>query len=353
MRLKFLGLFLVALIWQTYCSIYTGLLSGLAVFVYALVLLNIWAGWREIWTFLRSQALKIFAYLFVALCVLLPLILPYYQRMLEGGYRDYKDVHKLLPNLGAFIAPADATALWTFLLPAKYDMPIYWEKELFLGLVPIATIILAILVVRAKKFSSESLKILLWSVLLYTLIFLPIGENSLFQLIRHIPGFGAIKAVGRFMLPLSFLVALIMIEVLKFGHRVWPRHSSLFVGLFTLLLLCDQATRTSGLLRFEKIRAQERVKKIVEQVDGKQLEEYDGLAYLTDSDDRPEFLQLDAALAGQTLNWPSVNGYSSTSPPGFSEFWTRPDSASLNVWLQKSCERDENTCQLRIYCVSD
>ena len=43
--------------------------------------------------------------------------------------------------------------------------------------------------------------------------------------------------------------------------------------------------------------------------------------------------QLDAMLASQSLSLKCLNGYSATSPEGFSFYWNNPNEESRNVWI--------------------
>ncbi|MFM8542310.1 MAG: hypothetical protein ACKOAM_03565, partial [Chakrabartia sp.] len=224
------------LVWQFFCSIYLGFFASL--FVAALVifflvqqlyeknlkisqraslpLAELLRRWRELtqlkrWQFLISLAL--------ALSALLILFFPYLEvTKLYRFTRTWMEVSAMSPRLLSYLL-ADHSLIWGGVSEKLQGLPVRWEQQLFIGLVPLSLLAFGAYQARFWIGRGGRLTLVIISLLFLILLTLNFNDHSLWRFVVGLPLFSAIRALSRiillFLFPLSLLLAATVDLVLK------------------------------------------------------------------------------------------------------------------------------------------
>ncbi|NOT38663.1 MAG: hypothetical protein HOP11_14920 [Saprospiraceae bacterium] len=323
---------------QLYCSFYTGLFTVIIVLFLLLgILFKKTSLIRSVIVDNKSILVYSGSLLLIAL-LLLPLFLPYYQRATEFGYKSYDDVKLFLLTCRNFLMPIEDSFLWNKMRFFNNNVQFFWEKQLWIGgflfvgfLYYLGLRIFGVITSRGIHF------LLFVSIICTILLFVNWGEGiSVYEYFRRIPGFSALKAVSRIIIPLMFpitLLILFFIRALFLKNRI---NTALYYILLGVVII-DQAVpeRFFTLKSYNKFESQKEINGIVSKISEAKTVQPDSkaMAYMPEEKTNAVPLQIAAALAGQALGIPTVNGYSSTCHGKFGPFWEKYDSASLREWL--------------------
>jgi hypothetical protein len=342
--IKMLALTCLAVVIQFYCTIYMGyfLVLGLLSLLIAFVLLqdNRSTKLRDIvWGSYRTITLRTIIIL-LSLISLLPLILPYYKTLLEYGWRSRRDIAQMLPRINSYLYPAGGSLLWNWLSPMGSSLPVSWEHQIFVGMLPlIAFIVMPIFYLRYRVEPLVT-KGMIAFIAIALLILLTLYYGSpLYRLTLFLPGLRAIRAVTRIILLILFPLSVVLGAVLTklSENRVaLMRSSTTFIlsciVLFTVTL--DQNIKASSYNTYSKVESQNRLK-TVERLVQKKGSQSKVFAYMPDrSSDPPFVVHLDAMLAAQNLNMASVNGYSGIFPDDYDFYYNYDRCDSLLKWKE-------------------
>ncbi|MCC6816875.1 MAG: hypothetical protein IT267_10725 [Saprospiraceae bacterium] len=325
---------------QFYCGFYMGLLSLVPLLFICLIL-----GIRQlklkyhVWLN-QMLDLKILLSVFLIIAFILPLFIPYYLRAKETGYRSYQEVIPLLLSFRNFIMPPYDTLIWKKLEFFNVGVELNWEKELWVGaFLFILFFYYLFLRLNGRIKGFGLLSTFFFAILLSVLLFINWGNGfSFFELFRNVPGFSALKPVGRILIPLSFLsIWLSLVLVRHFFIKY--RFKYYYYWLLLPVVILDHSLRDSFFIRasFSKVESQKEINELTYKVDSARARSkyiYHAMAYLTNVKSSASSIQIMAALAGQQRNLPTVNGYSSSCRLQFGQFWNNPDSTSLAKWLE-------------------
>ena len=106
---------------------------------------------------------------------------------------------------------------------------------------------------------------------------------------------------------------------------------SLFI-LVICIIIIDNFSFANSTHRVEKSISQKRINNLICKM--KNISKDGIVSYEPDSmTSYSHEYQLDAMLASQSLSLKCLNGYSATSPEGFSFYWNNPNEESRNVWI--------------------
>lgn len=340
--IKMLALTCLAVVIQFYCTIYMGYFSvlGLLSLLIAFVLLqdNRSTTLRDIvWGSYRTVTLRTIIIL-LSLISLLPLILPYYKTLLEYGWRSRREIAQMLPRINSYLYPAGGSLLWSWLSPMGSSLPVSWEHQIFVGMLPLVAFI--VMPIFYLRYRAEPLltKGMIASIAIALLILLTLYYGpSLYRLTLFLPGLRAIRAVTRIILlmlfPLSVVLGVVLTKLSE-NRGALTRSSATFIlsciVLFAVVL--DQNIKASSYNTYSKVESQNRLK-IVERLVQKKGSQSRVFAYMPDrSSDPPYAIHLDAMLAAQNLNMASVNGYSGIFPDDYDFYYNYDRCDSLLKW---------------------
>lgn len=336
---KYFLLTLVLVVYQVYCGIYLGFLLMIPTAV-ILVLLT-WRGWDKI--AVKSKRMVWWSgmaiYTAIGLAVLMPLMLPYARRSAEVGPTPYHQVVESLPTVSSYFFAKNGSLLWGFLENVDKANPVWWDFQLFAGGIATLCLVSCILGVLWRwiraRFDVSRLSVPAVLVLgggITFLLFLRFGADfSAYILLYKIPGFGAMRSLTR----------VINVELIFFAiatawvfAKAMPKGKWGVVGFVVALafLVADNYLRTDFHYHTKAEVALERTEaldSIFASIPVGSVVSYEP----RDLEMSPIYYQIDAMLLAQRYGLNALNGYSATSPHGFSAFWMSPNADMRNVWL--------------------
>jgi hypothetical protein len=334
----YFGLAILALVYQFYCAIYLGFLLTfpLAISIFFVLLFK----WNEVKNRIKktSWLFKMFAVIILNILVLLPLMLPYYERSKTTGLNSYENIFNTLPTFGSYFFSQKGSLLWDFMSTYLIEkLQSFWEHQLFTGATATICLIgfLVIVFLRYRKVNdnnSKFIKVIFLTSLLTFLFFIRINNFSFYVLLFKIPGFASLRCLTRiinvqllfYAFSVAFVFSLIWQQKIKL-------RAILFI-LFFMMLAVDNYFFSEKIYRKEKAIAQNREKILIKKL--KNLPKNTVVSYEPQQVENSIVdYQIDAMLAAQTLDLICLNGYSSTSPPNYGNYWEHPDSLSRAEWL--------------------
>jgi hypothetical protein len=177
-----------------------------------------------------------------------------------------------------------------------------------------------------------ALKQLFFTGILLFIVFMRFGEYSLYRLFYNIPGFGSMRALQRIINVELLFYAVGCTFVLSLLLRKDRKFSPLFFILVVTLMIMDNYVRPDAIHRKTVAESKGRVEPLMKKMQSAPPQKI--LSYEPDSvDSSINDFQLDAMLAAQSLGVRTLNGYSSTSPPVYSNYWSYPSEASRMDWI--------------------
>jgi hypothetical protein len=338
LNLVYLGFAIFALVFQFYCAIYLGFLLTFPL-VLAICLVFVYK-WKTTYLLIKEKywLLKFVLVGVFNLLLLLPLMLPYYERSKTVGLNSYENIFNTIPTVGSYFFSQKGSLIWDFMSTYLIEkLPSFWEHQLFSGAIATLCFIAFLLIIiiklfRSRKEDSKFIYVIFFTSVLSFIFFLRINNYSLYAFLFKIPGFASLRCLTR----------IINIQVLFFGFSVsyiftiiWKQKIKIkyvtFILFFSLLII-DSYFYADKIYKKEKSVAQNRESKLIEKlknVPKNSVVSYEPLQIENSIID----YQIDAMLAAQTLDLICLNGYSSTSPPNYGKYWEHPDSLSRAEWL--------------------
>jgi hypothetical protein len=270
--------------------------------------------------------------------VLLPLILPYAERARSISFTPYEQVIPTIPTAWSYFRPFLGTTIWPYFESDTAGNPFFWLHFLFPG----GLVMYSLLLLPVTLYIRKDRQLLFFAIVTFVILlcFLRIGNFSLVEYIREIPGMGSVRLVTRIINILIFFFVIVFI----FTTRTFfssARHSIQFYYfcLFMILAYYDNHNSFLDFKNYPKSETTQRITSIETEVREKMKGgTYESFAVLSDSTD--EFYynkwQIDAMMASYRLKLKTVNAYSSFCPPEFAEFWWRHNEPALYQWLKQN-----------------
>jgi hypothetical protein len=326
---------LCAIVWQLYISIYTGLFLCLCLAVYFLMgfwLLRREKPWQKILGCRQETLLRIVLLAF-SVIALLPTAVPHYLASSETGIRSWEEVSCFLPRIRSWLFPSFRSAVWGWLADnrtlAFRSLPCWYEQQLFVGAFP-TLIFLAFPFCRRRlgNLNLRNFSTLAWLLIAFMCILtLYLSDYSPYNVIYHLPGFGAVRAVGRVVLvllfPLAILSAATITAALKhlaltFPQRGYQRLTLPVVSAMILFAFVgEHLCASSDAISVRQLRKELRkIKKFAK------AEPSASSILWVPPGPGEQFGHRNntyAMLAAQDMGLPTANGISSNAPPGYSE----------------------------------
>jgi hypothetical protein len=323
-QLKSLLLCVASTVIQFYCGMYLGFFLLLGLFITALAYIMVHTiGGKEIRTSFKGttwQKQFLFQVLAVLLFTLLlyPLIKPYYQRASSSGMRRYSEIIDTMPIMISYFIPYQGSVMWQFIYNHIPPIKNIWYHNLFPGgFAIIASFMTPVLFLFNKNQVSQLKLIMVFLISLITFILITmkfgIDDFSVFKYIRKFPGFSSMRSINRcIFLELFFFAALscyLVERLIQLG-----KNSIILYAVLPGLVVIDQSVKKSSFISFSKAESKQRIEKLVTKVKSKDYSNYEAFIYMPNEDHLSFANQIDAMLASQELNFPTVNGYTATYP---------------------------------------
>ncbi|KRG43606.1 hypothetical protein ARC20_09210 [Stenotrophomonas panacihumi] len=321
-RWSWLGWLALAICGQFYLSIYLGYFLALFLGAWAVAqaVVERSAPWRWFTPGLRlseptarRDLLFAVAMGLVALVALAGLMYPYlHYSKLYGFQRDAQEIASLLPRLRSYVL-ADGSAIWAGVSARLAgDLPMRHEQQIFFGLGISGLALLGLL-----KSSLRMRWVALLAIALLVVLTVSVRGHSLYLLLASLPGVNSIRAMARIGLVLAMPVAVLVavgVDAVRGRGEFWR----LPVAALALLMIVESTTMRT--VNFDA--AQARTGTLALQAGLPTPLPADALVFVPLRPDNTFInAQLDGMVLGQTVDRPTLNGYSGNLAPGY---WPLP-----------------------------
>lgn len=174
------------------------------------------------------------------------------------------------------------------------------------------------------------------------LIYLRVGDYSLYALIHKLPGFSAMRSLARIinieLLFFGFFFAVLTFHIFKNSKRKW-----LVFYLLLIFLTFDNLVIPSKTLKVEISEIKNRHETLMEKM--RDIPKDKIVSYQPKIDEKEgekiEHLQIDAMFAAQALQLKTINGYSGQAALDFHKFWVEPNDENRRYFLRHFPEIEE------------
>lgn len=313
----------LALVWQLYAEIYSGVLlfMMLAAMVFAsrAALPSRVRKHRLFWRRLGARLADKRARLWLALSLIvalagIALMLPYVQTATHYGFRrGFGEIRSMLPKPVSWLI-SDQSRLWSGVSGLVGPIRMRWEHQLFIGVGAAALVIAAFRMRPAPPHHrmTRGMRFTLAALAIFTLNVLGL---TLYALVAFLPGINSIRTVTRIILvlmwPISIVIAATLTSLLSRRRQGWGRPvlAGLAIGLIS------GETATSRQLSVSKAESNQRIAAITAAVGAARPGAV--LAVQNALGPHWEDREIDAMLAAQSLGMPTLNGYSGNFPLGY------------------------------------
>lgn len=344
---KYLLLTVLAAVYQFYCGVYLGfmlvyalffLLVGHVVIFRSPSCLRRFQGWRFTAIWLGAAVL--------GLLLLLPMMLPYFRVAQEMGTRSFAEVADSIPRPSSYFFTHPAALSWRSLNDVgKAASPIWWSHFLFVGALPWIAIVLAPVVLFAKRIPTSARRLVAAigiSLLLSMLFCLDLGGHSLYALVYKVPGFSALRSIDRFIHVQALFFLFLFVAVMRPLFRK-PWAALALSAVLPLVVVQDNRWEVGQVHRFNKFGSQRMVQDVERRITREYggASRYDAIAYLpirSVTDDAQAWhnatiaIELNVMLATQQLGIPTVNAYTGSYPGNYIKFFDAMNDRTLEDW---------------------
>ena len=334
-QLKYLAIFSFGIVFQFYSVMYTGFFLMYFTIGFMIIYIIWTRKFKFIIPYLQRPALfYTLGILFISGLLMGLLIMPYYTISKLIGMRTYADVIINLPTISSYLFPPNASLLYstlhTVMLPRVYSD--WWLHINFPGFIPLLTligypIILIYGFIRKIALPKLFLALGLTALLLFIFYLRTDHNQSLYFILFMLPGMGSIRILSRYMhVELFFLLLTLAALLVHFNAK------RIFILLLLGFVIIENSFDANLVQRIEKSNAVERrvntVRSIKNQLEGN----YKAFAII-DTTDAFFVTQIDGMIASNYIDLPTVNGYSSSCPGEFGEFFANVSTSGLDRWL--------------------
>ncbi len=332
----FLSIFF--LVYQFYCCLYLGFLLFVPI---ALSLFFILFSKKEILLEKvkdKKFVLSIISSVFINLLLLLPLMLPYYYHTKKIGMHYFSEVVESIPTFLSYFSSVKGSLFWDFLSEINIKQAAFWDHRIFVGTVSMSLLIWFLYkyfkrTITEKKVGNNFEWLIFAVTLLTYILFFRIDKYTLYILLYKIPGFGSLRSITRIINVELLFVSFAVASFSDFITKKYSNFSKIIFASLLLVLILDNYFYSKSTHRTSKQLAQNRESKLIAKL--KNVPKNSVISYEPSNTENSIIdYQIDAMLATQTLDLNCLNGYTSTSPPNYENYWKHPDSLSRAEWLK-------------------
>jgi len=312
----------LSVVFQFYCSIYMGYFLTLAVISMMLACVLVFfedkAVLRALHGTLKTNLMRLSVVLTSAV-LLLPLMYPYYMRAKISKKNPWELIEHSLPGISTYFHTGDYSRVWSWLSLAIYGTSSNGGH--FIGLLPmLAFIAIPILYFRYRESLSLKTELVVFITILFvTILTLNMNGLTIYKALFLLPGVGSIREVSRIILLDLFLISILLASVISFiSFRLKNKSklvNSIIMTVIVMLFITDQLVVASNIPHYSKLDAQERIQNLKNEILRRDV--HPKLFVYLPNDTKTAVNNLDAMLAAQDLNIPTLNGYSGYAPDGW------------------------------------
>lgn len=236
--------------------------------------------------------------------------------------RSWGEIASMLPRPGSYLL-MDPLPSWNQITAGiGASIPMRHEHNMFIGLGALGFCLAGIAgLVRGseKAIGIMPARAMLAAGIAIALLVTIFGSFSLYRIFALAAGFNAIRAVTRIILVLMFPVAVIAAVGLRtliddFRPRAVGVSASLLLTLLTTYEICAIVKPV-----FSATEANRRTEAIIAQARSRAAGVRPPILAVIEPGETWDVAQLDAMMAALRLGWPTVNGYSGNSVPGWTD----------------------------------
>lgn len=341
LKVRHFLLMLLAAVFQFYCSIYLGmmLLPVIAVLSIALLIMRrheIRAQLKE-WRWITGML----ASMLLTGAGLFALMWPYFLRSEGQPVKSLRDVWMTLPTPGSYVYSQPGSLLWDSLSEVGSSLPAFWDHQLFPGIITCACVILGVAIILSKKNYPAFLPDRRWMLLMLIafsatfILFLKVGEVTLYTVLFNLPGFKALRSLTRIInIELVFFASLIALVYARVESTRVVQRAQLFVFLiFFGLLVADNYFHEGRSYRTAITEQREEMAvwgELVQDLPAGSIVSFEVDSICKDATRH----QISGMLCAQEHGLICLNGYTATSPVGFDAYWMNPNAKTRRIWLE-------------------
>lgn len=337
-KILYYSIFLFSLVYQFYCGIYLGFFLFLSILL--IFLISFIIDYKSYFLFLKNfkSIIKIILVTIVGFALLYVLFKPYYEWSKQLGERQFNEIANTIPTIFSYFSSTTGTLLWQRLENTFKESPIWWDHLLFPGGIAIISLFISIIFIK-KLFKNENKYYLLGFLLLF-IFTLTVSDNTLYKLIFKIPGFNSLRSIGRVINVELFFFAIFTVFFLNYFYKK-TRFKIIFLIIVIFVVVMDQTIISKPAPTYNKLESQNRIFRLTKQI--KNIKNKTCFAYCPTNKIELLFVyNIDAMLLSQSINLPTVNGYSATCPGPICDFISVLDSTSLYGWTnQNNINKDD------------
>lgn len=234
---------------------------------------------------------------------------------LYGFDHPWPEIARLLPRLASYLFAPDASILWHFPWSGFDTLPMPDEHRLFIGIAPLLTIALAVLLrLRRRTWLGPPFASTALAIVLLVALTLSVEGWSLYRVIIELPGTSAVRAVTRLVLVLLFPASMLFaasVDAVSRARLSGRLRAGLALSIAALLLLeCGAIRPTTSLGSEWRARLDAAAAALPAALPEAPI------LLLGPRAAEPSYLrELDGMLLAQERGWASLNGYSGNLPP--------------------------------------
>jgi hypothetical protein len=341
LRVKYFFLMLLFLVYQIYCGIYLGFMLAVPIGLFLILSIFFRRGLYKIKIKNKRWNIWMLVSIFTNALILLFLMLPYLERAKQTGFYSWENILQSIPTPVSYVFSHHGSMMWDFMTGIAVEYPAFWDHKIFPGAIALMSFIFCVFLAIVKLIKRNfmisfqydlQIKILFICGLTTFLIFLRIGDFSLYRIIHHIPGFGSMRALQRIInIELLFMAAAVAYCL---QHLIKKRNLFTYATFIIVvgLIILDNRIHPDTVHKEIKEISENRINAVILKIETRNKNTI--LSYEPDSlQTKQIYYQLDAMLAAQSLGMKTLNGYSATSPNGYAAYWILPNEESRKVWL--------------------
>lgn len=331
-KIKYLALFSFGLVYQFYCVIYIGFF--LLYFSFGFLILFALIERKPLFFLPLLKGKNLFYSLLIGLlsiAAMLWLMLPYIEVSRQMGTRTYEEVRSFIPLIESFLYPQHATFMYKYFVEwFQPNVADWWIHHTFPGLVPLTGLVAAPFILLAHLFkkinlSKVSIALFMTAFLIGLFYIRTESGTSLYYFVHKLPGMNSIRVINRFMHVELFILIVALIALAK------PIRKSFSILLFVLVFF-DNSFVPARVIRSEKAAITQRRIATVNEINNLKSDKHIAFAII-DPNNAFFINQIDGMIATNYVGLPTINGYSSSCPGEFGEFFGNNNREGLMRWL--------------------
>jgi hypothetical protein len=339
--IKYFTIYSLSIVIQFYCAVYTAFFALYFSLMFILVYLWISRSWKNLLFYFKSERWYLsLLIVLVSASALLWLMIPYFEIIPHVGLKRFGEIKFNLPLIQSFVFAHESSLAWGFLHDlVKPHVDNWWLQSTFAGLLPLCVLISSPVLLILHQVKKIKLDILVRTLLICAFLIALLHvrtENgyTLYALIFKLPGINSMRVLNRFMNVELFLLLLAMALMFSKLNR-W------YVVPLIILTLCDTIVVPNKLVREKKSDLQARKNNCIQLIERKLSSNTHVVAYINPGSS-PYITHLDAMLAAQQLGVKTVNGYSSSCPDAYGNFFLQNSRNGLREWITNNKLSEEN-----------